>query len=116
MFIGEGEITLNGTFHILPASFCAKETVPDGPGTALMFANGINRAVLVWLASSQGFVTGNVGRGPSHLSPSGDKEAYTDRSSNRRASADSLSSKQAVLTSVIPAAVRIIAERAFGVF
>ena len=30
MFIGEGEITLNGIFDILSASFYSKETLPDG--------------------------------------------------------------------------------------
>ncbi len=51
MFIGEGEITLNGIFDILSASFYGKETLPDGRGTALIW-NDISRAVLVWLASS----------------------------------------------------------------
>jgi hypothetical protein len=38
MFIGEGEITFYGIFDILSAFFYGKETLPDGRGTALMFA------------------------------------------------------------------------------
>jgi hypothetical protein len=46
MFIGEDEITLNGIFDILSASFYSEETLPDGRGTALMF--GMILVVLCW--------------------------------------------------------------------
>ena len=46
MFIGEGEITLNGIFDILSASFYGKKTLPDGRGTGLMF--GMILVVLCW--------------------------------------------------------------------
>ena len=46
MFIGEGEITLNGIFDILSAFSYSKETLSDRRGTALMFE--VILVVLCW--------------------------------------------------------------------
>jgi hypothetical protein len=57
MFIGEGEITLNGIFDILSASFYGKRNAARRSRHSINVWNDIGRAVLVWLASSYGAAT-----------------------------------------------------------